>query len=335
MKILFLILPILFITTQSFAVPFAFEAGKPARASEVNANFNFLNTEIESLQTDHSALGSDISDLNADLFTLNLFATGTSNDLTSLSSTVSDLDSEVVTLEDAVIANTEDISLLDSAISAIESAISSIESAISSIESAITDLETRVSTLEDAPAGEACLSFNADTSPVGETLTYSYQSATLGQQFTMQGETFTIIKIPVKDIVSGKQYLVTAPIHSVGGSLITTVVEDKCFGNMSISGFPAQVEFEENFYVDVNYLENGLVVSGLESKVDRLWIKVGNIVVEMYAPYSSTINTYSFNLTDNNYDGSAVDTSGIARDTTFINNVDTFIDYIKIEEVTP
>lgn len=147
----------LIFSTQAFAgVPYAFVSGTPAVASEVNANFNFLDLAISDLQTEQSTQDADISSnaddistLQTDLFTLNLFATGTSNDLSSLSTTVSTQGTSLASLSTTVSGHTTSITSLQSSVSTITTDVSSAETAITTLQSDVSTLDAVVTANTD------------------------------------------------------------------------------------------------------------------------------------------------------------------------------------------
>lgn len=147
----------LIVSTQAFAgVPYSFVSGTPAVASEVNANFNFLDLAISDLQTEQSTQDADISSnaddistLQTDLFTLNLFATGTSNDLSSLSTTVSTQGTSLASLSTTVSGHTTSITSLQSSVSTITTDVSSAETAITTLQSDVSTLDAVVTANTD------------------------------------------------------------------------------------------------------------------------------------------------------------------------------------------
>lgn len=373
MKNLMLTVFLFTLSSSLFAVPFTFEAGKPARASEVNDNFNSLDSAID--------------DLQGDLFTLNLFATGTSNDLSSLSSTVStqgsnlstlsttvsghttsitsiqnsisaintdlssaetaigSLESDVTTLDSVVTANTDDLSLLDSVVSSIETSITSIQSAITTIQTAIgsiesetTDLDTRVSSLESAP-GAGCPAESGEW--YLDYISYTHNPLATGTTLSLMGgvDNYTIQKLPVLDVTTGKKYVVTfpssGPSNKIYFSLYPVFSNTQgidCYNDFLIGGYESKMRVVTIFSIsNESYeVEHG---GGINESNINLVIKVDNSFVTIIIPNSNGVeeNIFSPTLAE---DGSDADITGIALNTTLLDQVDNFIDYITVEEVT-
>ncbi len=212
------------------------------------------------------------------------------------------------------------------------------------------NLDDRVKAVESSSGGGG----GSSSVIYAHALTYTPASATVGQEITIEGVKYRILRVPVKT-PDGKVYALTYPaqVRDGGASLNASAryyvntavyiyhVKYEFTPTTTISGFPAQLSVNDNW--SFTYAGNSSTAGGSSGYWDQ------RAAVQFDAQTSATIDLDGYRVSINYSasekqkeqtgisnsisDFTGVDLTNVKDSTTALGALDQLVDYIKVERL--
>jgi hypothetical protein len=119
-------------------------------------------------------------------------------------------------------------------------------------------------------------------------LTYTRIVRPVDSTITILGDSYKMVRIPVRDMVTGSKYSVIFPAQDEGGSFLVAFViashePDGFVANMTIDGFPAQVQIFDtlNYVMTTSIFEGGNDFTVTGSATINVSIDLGETIMSI------------------------------------------------------
>lgn len=215
------------------------------------------------------------------------------------------------------------------------------------------NLDGRVKTLENKSSAGAGTGSDGDAI-YAHSLTYAAAGSTIGQEFTIGGITYRIIRVPVKT-PNGKIYALTYPAELKAASSVPDgAASHYAASTISIShtqypftqtdvinGFPAALTVNDYFYFSTSgkYSNSGGSYGYWDQSYWVTFYAQGQVRIDLNGSHVSIHYLLSetqkqqTGIDNSASDFTSVDLSAVQDNLTMVGHLDQLIDYIKIEEL--
>jgi hypothetical protein len=188
------------------------------------------------------------------------------------------------------------------------------------------------------------LAANVAASDPEHTISYEARSKGVGKTLEIAGMQFRMIKIPVRDLVTGQKFHVIFPATMYGtetyGSIRTSHATDLPEGsNITIAGYPAHYYLDENVFYDFSAY-NGMSFFWVGGFVDiTVTIDIGGTLISISTYFEMANPQTGFPpLTDadmgNSFNAAPFANWSRYKDPlSLVRGADKWVDFVKIKEL--